>query len=275
MPTHRTAVAGTSGPSSVGHGGAAPPRASSPVAAQSTASSAAAAAQVGRPGADGVRAGSMRSWGLLGRCGATTVAAAWRRVHDLRGHGRRRPAVVRWSGIATPSTTHGRPTRPTGAVGQLLRAWRRAPPAQPARPGRRGGGQHPAPVVRRDRPGAAEPRLPAAPRRAPRRAAARPQRAARRRRLRAGLRPDRPRRAGDGAGARGARPGAGHAEPYPALVVDRHWDLVRANAGARPAARRRRPARCWRRRSTSCGSACTRTGWQPRWRTSAATARTC
>jgi transcriptional regulator with XRE-family HTH domain len=23
----------------------------------------------------------------------------------------------------------------------------------------------------------------------------------------------------------------GHAEPYPALVVDRHWDLVRANAG--------------------------------------------
>ena len=45
---------------------------------------------------------------------------------------------------------------------------------------------------------------------------------------------------------------AGHA-PNPALVVDRHWGLVAANASARPAHRGRRRRTCSSRRSTSCG----------------------
>jgi hypothetical protein len=44
-----------------------------------------------------------------------------------------------------------------------------------------------------------------------------------------------------------------HAEPYPALVVDRHWDLGAGQRRARAAARRRRPGAARSRRSTSCG----------------------
>ena len=46
------------------------------------------------------------------------------------------------------------------------------------------------------------------------------------------------------AGPRRARPGAGGHEPYPALVVDRGWDLVAANRGVGAARRRGRAATC-------------------------------
>ena len=60
---------------------------------------------------------------------------------------------------------------------------------------------------------------------------------------------------------------AGH-EPFPALAIDRYWTLVAANrvvpallTGVAPAAARSR-------RSTSCVSASTRTGWRRRSRIS-------
>ena len=57
---------------------------------------------------------------------------------------------------------------------------------------------------------------------------------------------------------------AGH-EPYPAVIVDRRWDLVTANAcGARRCSPPAWRPPCSSRRSTCTGSACTPTGWRPR-----------
>ena len=63
----------------------------------------------------------------------------------------------------------------------------------------------------------------------------------------------------------------GH-EPYPAVVVDRWWNLVAANARHRAVHRRRRAAPAASRRSTRCASRCTPTAWRrgsstsPEWR---------
>ena len=107
------------------------------------------------------------------------------------------------------------------------------PPAQPAGGLARRGRLRAAPELRRDGPVAAEPRAGAPPGRAPRRPAARAQRAAARRGLRARVRRDAARRRGDGArcATRSTPILAGHA-PYPAVIVDRRWDLVSANAPA-------------------------------------------
>ena len=63
-------------------------------------------------------------------------------------------------------------------------------------------------------------------------------------------------------------------EPFPALVVDRHWGMVLANAPVRflTAAS---PSTCSSRRSTSCGSACIPKGSPRASSTSASGARTC
>ena len=120
---------------------------------------------------------------------------------------------------------------PATGVGGLLRDWRSAAPAEPARPRASRPRSRPGTSASSRRAGRAQPRARPAPRRAPRRAAARAQRAAARRRLRA--RPTARRRSTPTrcrrCAARSTRSSTGH-EPYPAVVVDRHWDLVAANA---------------------------------------------
>ena len=115
-----------------------------------------------------------------------------------------------------------------------------------------------------------------APGRAPRRAAARPQRAAARRRLRARLRAS-----ATSTSRRWARSATRSTASCAAtsrtrrVVVDRHWGLVAANRAV-AAAHRAAPRRtCSSRRSTCCGSACTRRAWRRGSPTSASGARTC
>ena len=108
----------------------------------------------------------------------------------------------------------------------------RPPAAEPARPGARGRGLGAAPELRRDRPLAAQPRDGAAARRAARRAAARAQPPA------AGRRATRPRTARTRSTPRRSpvpppSPGTAAHEPYPAVAVDRQWNLLEATR-ARP-----------------------------------------
>jgi MmyB-like transcription regulator ligand binding domain len=101
--------------------------------------------------------------------------------------------------------------------------------AEPARPRRRRGRLGPAPELPRDGPGPAVAGDAAAPGRAPRRPAARPQRPAAGGRARPAY-PEH--RLGDPPLAAVADAVArllAAYEPFPALVVDRHWELVDAN----------------------------------------------
>ena len=52
----------------------------------------------------------------------------------------------------------------------------------------------------------------------------------------------------------------GH-EPYPAVLVDGGWNLLAAQPGGAAAHRPGRSRAARPRRSTCCGSACTRAGW--------------
>ena len=64
-------------------------------------------------------------------------------------------------------------------------------------------------------------------------------------------------------------------DPYPAVVVDRGWDVVMANTGAQgvPRRRRRAPARAAAERRTA--SRCTPTGWRRGSTTSTSGPTTC
>ena len=66
----------------------------------------------------------------------------------------------------------------------------------------------------------------------PRRPAARAQPGAARRRLRAAVPRDRPRRRRDGQVSRALDRLLEHHEPHPAVVMDRHWNVLRTNAAA-------------------------------------------
>ena len=63
-------------------------------------------------------------------------------------------------------------------------------------------------------------------------------------------------------------------EPFPAIVVDRGWNLVAANGAIADADRGRRRRTCSNRRSTRCGSRCTPRAWRRGSPTSASGART-
>ena len=63
-------------------------------------------------------------------------------------------------------------------------------------------------------------------------------------------------------------------EPYPAVVVDRHWGIVEANAGLALLVEGVAPISS-SRPSTPCGWACTRRAWRPGSATSASGARIC
>ena len=118
--------------------------------------------------------------------------------------------------------------------------------------------------------------LRAPPGRAPRRAAARAQLAPARRRLRPRLpRSDRSTtRAWTRCARRSTGSWPGH-EPYPAVIVDRRWDLVTANGPALSIFTEGVDAgAAASRRSTCTASACTRRAWPPGCGTSPSTART-
>src|SRR5947209_2156972 len=135
--------------------------------------------------------------------------------------------------VPAPARGYGRRTDER----RRLPAHRRDPPArlapppapEPARPGAGGGRLDAASELHRDRALAAERRHGAPPRRPARRPAARAQPAAARRRVRARLRP-RDLDAPEMGPVREAIEQVlrGH-EPYPAVVVDRHWGLVASN----------------------------------------------
>ena len=67
---------------------------------------------------------------------------------------------------------------------------------------------------------------------------------------------------------------AGH-EPFPAVVVDRRWDLVSANRPALAILTDGVAPALLEPPSTPCGSASTPTGWRPASPTSPSTAPTC
>jgi transcriptional regulator with XRE-family HTH domain len=66
---------------------------------------------------------------------------------------------------------------------------------------------------------------------------------------------------------------AGH-EPYPAVVIDRWWDMQETNSGVAVLVEGW-PRRCWSRRSTCCGSACTPMAWRRALSISPSGGRTC
>jgi len=65
----------------------------------------------------------------------------------------------------------------------------------------------------------------------------------------------------------------GH-DPYPAVVVNRWWEMLDHNAGIGVLTDGCAPW-LFDRRRTCCGSACTRTGWRPASLTSPSGGRTC
>ena len=173
---------------------------------------------------------------------------------------------------ATLSPAAGAPT-----VGALLRDWRQRRRLSQLDLAIEADGVGPPPELRRDGPVEAEPRAGAAPGRAPGGARcatatpccwrpATPRLPARRRSTPRRWRPC-------------ARPSTrswrGH-EPFPAVVVDRRWDLVAANRGASTVLTDGVAAgTCSSRRSTRCGSASTPTAWRPGSSTWPSTAPTC
>ena len=129
------------------------------------------------------------------------------------------------------AVTVDRPAAPR--AGELLRAWRVAPAAQPARPRLPRRRLDPPPELRRDRPVAAEPHASSctSPSTSTSRCASRNELL-----VAAGYAPvygerdlEAPQMA---ACAQALDLVLDHQEPFPALVVDRRWNLVRANEGA-------------------------------------------
>ena len=167
------------------------------------------------------------------------------------------PAEVRLS--ITSEVGAGRASVPGwhGGRGRPAPRLAAAPPAEPAGPG--AGGGRVGPALSFLETGRSKPSREMVLRLAERARgpAARAQPAAAGRRLRARLRRAGARRAGDGAGAGRARAVLRGHEPFPALVIDRWWDLVAANA-AIALLDRRAPAAA-RPPATCCGSACTPT----------------
>jgi hypothetical protein len=100
---------------------------------------------------------------------------------------------------------------------------------QPAGPGARGRDLRQAPLVRRDGPLDHEPADDRQARLRARCPAPRPQPPAPGRRLRPPLRGAVAGGRGDGPGARGDRAGSSAHEPYPAVVVEGHWNLLASN----------------------------------------------
>ena len=142
---------------------------------------------------------------------------------------------MRGARILPPVTALGSHSTPMphAQVGVAAARMARGTAPEPARPRARRRGIAAPPQLRRNRQGAAEPRHGRAPRRCARHAAARAQRAAGRRRL----------RAADTRKPRLATPELAQVrraiefilaqqEPYPAFVLNRHWDVLMANDAA-------------------------------------------